>query len=255
MLDFRNYFYTLLCLLSTSAICKTYTVLSYEGANPPYSYFEQGQIKGIFPDVFARIGEITGHEFKFIAVSVGRAQKLFDQGLVDIEPGINPIWRQHNKVKGVYSTEYMFSREVILARDAHTIHQPEDLYGKIVGVVRGYKYGNFERHFAADRLVKVENLSESLLLAQLHHGRIDYVLIGDVTAYYFIKQNPQYQKFHSIYQVSKLPVSMRMQPKLKQLHTDINLALDTMIKNDEFNTIYNRYIYSPISKPIVDTPP
>lgn len=241
-----------LFLLSFFAQSKTYTVLSYDGANPPYSYFEHGQIKGIFPDIFSRIGELTGHEFKFIPVSVARGQELFNQGLIDIEPGINPIWRQHNKVKGVYSMEYMFSREVVLARDAQTINKPEDLYGNIIGVVRGYKYSDFERHFASDRLVKVENISESLLLAQLHHKRIDYVLIGDVTAYYFIKLNPQYQNFHSIYQVSKLPVSMRMQPKLKALHTDMNIALDSMIKNDEFNTIYNRYIYSTISKPALE---
>ncbi|WP_244898495.1 substrate-binding periplasmic protein [Pseudoalteromonas ulvae] len=240
-----------LFLLSFSSKSNTYTVLSYDGANPPYSYFQQGQIKGIFPDIFTRISELTGHEFKFIPVAVGRGQQMFDRGLIDIEPGINPIWRQTTQVRGIYSQEYMFSHEVVLSRTAETITQPEQLYGKIIGAVRGYRYGEFERHFASNRIVKVDNLSESLLLAQLHHGFIDYVLIGDVTAYYFIKQNPQYRDFHVIYQVSKLPVSMRMQPKLKTLHKDINLALETMIQNDEFTTIYNRYIYSPKSEPTI----
>jgi polar amino acid transport system substrate-binding protein len=231
-----------LVLLSASVQAERFSVLVYHGANPPYNYLEKGKQAGIFRDIFDLIAAQTGHEFEFIALSVARGQRLFEAGEIDIEPGVNPSWRQHSKVPGIYSVHYAFSREIVLGREGARPHtSPRSFYHQLIGVVRGYSYGAFERHFGPDKIVVYDNISEKKLLAQLAYARLDYILIGDVVAAYYIAKYPEYRGFTEIYEVSKLPVSMRMQPKHTKLKAEINRALRYLVEQGKIAQVYSKY--------------
>ena len=212
------------CCVPFLLFADTYTVLCYHSANPPYSYIENDQMKGIFPDIFEKISLITGHQFSFVNFSVARGLKLFDQGMVDIEPGVHPSWRKHAKTPGSYTLFYATSREVVISKEVMTMTQPRELYGKVLGAVRGYRYGEFEQHFSKDKIVKVDSRSEVELLAQLNHGHIDYAIMGEATAMYYRSTNKKIEA-NPVMLVSELPVSMRLQPHLVQLKGELNDAL------------------------------
>ncbi|KZN55096.1 substrate-binding periplasmic protein [Pseudoalteromonas luteoviolacea] len=224
------------------ARAETYTVLVYHGANPPYNFIANGRQSGIFKDLFGRLGELTGHTFKLVPWSVAKGQKLFDEGQIDIEPGVHPSWRAQRKIPGIYSDAYASSTEIILGHENDTmVTEPVQLYGKVIGRVRGYRYGEFEHHFGKDKILVYDNISEKELLSQLRHRRVDYVMLGDTTADYYKSTVNAYKTFKEVYKISTLPVYMRLQPNLSTLQIQLNAALRTMRNNQEIKAIYARY--------------
>ncbi|USD30400.1 transporter substrate-binding domain-containing protein [Pseudoalteromonas sp. SCSIO 43201] len=235
---------TTIFLLATGlANAQSYSVLVYHGANPPYYFEEKGKPTGIFVDIFQELSNLTSHQFNFIPLSVARGQRYFDGGNVDIEPGVNPVWRKAARVPGIYSINYAFSTEVLLGRKANCKgkQQPEHFYGALVGKVRGYHYDTFEEHLGKDKISIYENISEKELLAQLEHNRLDYIMIGAETADYYISQQPKYRDFSPCFRISRLPVHMRFQPHLTQLNLEINTALSRMINDGKIKAIYAKY--------------
>ncbi|OCQ21541.1 amino acid ABC transporter substrate-binding protein [Pseudoalteromonas luteoviolacea] len=232
-------------LVILSAFCvraETYTVLVYHGANPPYNFLADNKQSGIFKDLFQRLGELTGHTFELVPWSVAKGQKLFDEGKIDIEPGVHPSWRSHRLVPGIYTNAYAFSTEVILGRRSDVVvTNPTQLYGKVIGRVRGYRYGDFEQHFGQEKILIYDNISEKELLSQLHYERVDFVMLGDTTADYYKSTVKAYQTFKEVYEISTLPVYIRLQPNLTLLQKQLNKALTQMREHDEIAVIYARY--------------
>ncbi|MDK1288190.1 substrate-binding periplasmic protein [Pseudoalteromonas umbrosa] len=238
----RYLLYLFALLFSSSGAAEHYTVLVYHGANPPYNFIVNGQQSGIFSDIFARLSTLTGHTFELVPWSVARGQKQFDLGKIDIEPGVNPSWRVEGVKPAIYSRSYAHSREVVLGReDGLVVENPTAFYGKVFGRVRGYRYGAFEAHFGKDKIIVYDNTSEKELLFQLAHKRIDCVMIGDATAAYYQKHSSEYAEFKALYEISKLPVHMRLQPHLTQLQMELDKALSFMLHNKEIEMIYQRY--------------
>lgn len=225
-------------LVSFSCFAKEFSVLSYHNANPPYSYMSSDKLRGIFPDIFSEVEKLTGHTFKFQSYSVIRGQMMFDKGMVDIEPGISPMWRLERPVPGIYSIPYAFSQEVIISSQPNLIQEPKQLYGELVGIVRGYRYNKFEQHFGPFKIQKIEGRSEPDLLNLLEKKRVTYALMGATTAKYYINNNPKFSRFNIVHTVQKVPVSIRLQPHLTQLQTEINNALKEMIQTGKLEQIY-----------------
>ncbi|KZN34227.1 hypothetical protein N480_21730 [Pseudoalteromonas luteoviolacea S2607] len=224
------------------ARAETYTVLVYHGANPPYNFIANNEQSGIFKDLFKRLGELTGHTFELVPWSVAKGQKLFDEGKIDIEPGVHPSWRLQRGIPGIYTNAYASSTEVILGRQSNvTVTNPAQLYGKVIGRVRGYRYGDFEQHFGRDKILIYDNISEKELLSQLLYKRVDYVMLGDTTADYYRSTVNAYKNFEVVYEISTLPVYIRLQPSLTLLQLQLNKALAQMLQHDEISAIYARY--------------
>lgn len=233
-----------LCLLFIPNVYgETFSVALYYKGNPPYSIINQEKPTGIFVDIFKRIEQLTRHKFIFRELPVARALKEFDVGNIDIEPGVNEQWRQSRDVVGLYSIAYEVSREVIVSKkeNALTISEPSNLYGKSVGVVRGYSYPSYEQAFSEQKITKVENISEETLLKQLLSNRLEYVFIGYRTMLYYQQQVPIYRQLMIGATISELDVKMRVHPNKDYLVNDLNIALATMLKNGDIENIYQKY--------------
>ena len=227
---------------------KVYSVILYHKANPPYSYFNNNVRAGIFHDIFKEISKLSGLKFKFVMFSVARGKIQFNQGKADIEPGVNIIWRENEAVPGLFSISYAYSREVILAVNEPYTDDVTKLYGEVVGKVRGYRHGAFEKHFGDDKIITNDNTSERLLIEQLYNKRFKYILIGEATAAYYAHAFEKYSNFTVAYEISKTPVSMRINPKHPQLLEQVNAALETMIADGTITNIYRKYGY--VLKPL-----
>ncbi|WP_141235619.1 transporter substrate-binding domain-containing protein [Pseudoalteromonas sp. NBT06-2] len=224
-----------------SSFAATFNVVLYNGGNPPYSMVTEGKRSGIFIDIFIRISDLTGHNFTFLQLPAARGLREFDLGNVDIEPGINRNWRLSRKEIGIYSIPYASSTEILFGIKNKPIEFFSDLYGSMIGVVRGYSYKKLDEHFGSKKIVKVENKSENELLKQLSRNHLDYICIGDITAQYYQLLNPNYRRYEKIIELGNTQVSLRFHPKNSQYLTEFNQALRYMIINKEIEGIYKKY--------------
>ena len=222
---------------------ETYRVLAYTPANPPYNIDNGKQMSGIFIDLFAAIGAITGDRFEFHRLPISRGLKAFEQGRIDIEPGIAPVWRQHMAVAGLYSVPFGSSREVMVFAPGKKfpVRAPEDLLGKEVGIVRGFHYPLFDEVLRQGRITLWDNQSEWLLLKQLSLGRIDQVVVSQAAIEYFQKIHPEWAALEIGDVIMSNAVSMRVHPSKRALLTRLNLAIEQLLANGEMQRIYDKY--------------
>jgi len=236
----------LLTCLPLSA--NTYTVISYNPPNPPHNVQivdNQGNLKisGIFADMFTRIGDITGDKFIMVPMPAARSILEFDHGRVDIEPGISPSWRSYAKEPGMYSITYDSVEEVIVFRSGELfdVKTPKDLFGRKVGIVRGFTYPRFESAFTLRKIEQILNKSEDLLVKQLLRKRVDQIFISKRSVEYMKKHDPALSKLVVGDVVSSVEVMMRVHPTKLELLPRLNKALKQMINDKSIEKIIAKY--------------
>jgi polar amino acid transport system substrate-binding protein len=193
--------------------------------------------------MFLRIGEITGDKFIMVAMPAARAIREFDLGNVDIEPGISPIWRSYAEDQGIYSISYGSVEEVIAFRsnERFDVKTPKDLFGRRVGVVRGFTYPWFEEAFDSGKIKRVLNKSENLLIKQLFAKHIDQIFISKTSIEYIKKNDPTFHEITIGDVVSSVEVMMRVHPNKSELLPRLNKALKQMIDDKSIEEIIARY--------------
>ncbi|WDE06944.1 transporter substrate-binding domain-containing protein [Thalassomonas viridans] len=232
-----------LLLLSLPLAAETLIVTLFTGEVPPYIMKKQGKRQGITIDLFALLAKHTGHKFILHEAPVARAMREFDLGRIDIEPGVTPAWRKHRPVPGLYSIVYEDAIDVIvfMGKNRFKVNEVSDLYGKTIGVVRGYSYPGFDQAFAEGKIKKVENSIEEHLLKQLAFGRIDQIFLGYRTALYFKKQGGIYKDLAIGDVVGRNSISLRVHPSKAYLLPGINAALQKMLDSGEVQAIFDKY--------------
>lgn len=222
-------------------------VLLYQPGNPPYTLLEDDKHKGLFTDIFHRLQEITKLQFELVSRPVARGLAEFDAGRIDIEPGVNPDWRSHMRVPGLYSISYAKSAEVVVFAPGKKkpVKVPSDLFGDMVGVVRGFVYPKYDAAMSAGMIIRLDNLSSDLLLEQLLVGRLNQIFIGYDTLLYLQKIRPEYKALEIGDVVDEQDVMMRLHPDKADYLPLINQALQQMMKDGEIEQIYSRYRSTP----------
>jgi polar amino acid transport system substrate-binding protein len=229
--------------LSLPTQAETFTVLAYLPGNPPYNIVDGQIILGISRDLCEAIGKHSGDKFKFIAMPIARGLQEFDNGSIDIEPGVNPNWRDHLKIKGLYSIPYADSITVIAFTPGRKkpVLEPSDLFGDIVGMTRGFSFPRFDKAISAGLITRIDNLSQSLLIEQLYLGRLQQIFINRTTLAYFQKQRPEMSTLEIGDETDRQELMMRVHPNKAYLLPRMNEALLAMLASGEIDRIYAKY--------------
>lgn len=216
-------------------------VLIYQPGNPPYTMLDSQA--GIFADLFASIEASSQLRFRLVSYPVARGLAAFDAGDIDIEPGVHPDWRRHMRVLGEFSIPYAISEEVIVFAPGQAIpvKAPADLFGRVVGIVRGFSYPRFDTAFSTGAIIRLDNLSSDLLAEQLLLGRLNQIFIGRNTMLYFQKVRPEYQVLEIGDVVDAQEVMLRIHPSKAHLLPVINQVLAQMKADGKIDAIYARY--------------
>src|SRR5690606_23631833 len=95
------------CALSLSwcasgALAETFAVGFYD--YPPMM-IEDGR-RGIYQDIFDELARLTGDRFDVQYYPYPRIGLLFDEGKLDIEPGVYPGWMQSQTTPGIFSVPF-----------------------------------------------------------------------------------------------------------------------------------------------------
>ena len=221
----------------------TFRVMLHTGSFPPY-FFEEGDSRtGTIRDVFAAITQETGDSVEYIRVPFKRALRMFETGKIDIEPMTNPAWRKSSSVQGSYSIPFSVSEEVILFRQGQyiTVHSPEDLLGKTVGVIKGYYYPLYEPYFADGRIKANRLNSENKLIQLLLAKRLDQAFINKDFALYQIKTQHYTDQLVIGKSTSVVEQMIRFHPKKRSALPRFNKAIKKLLKDGSIERIYDRY--------------
>lgn len=208
---------------------------------PPF-YFEQGNPEtGIYADILNAVGLLTGDTFKKKYYPAPRKYMMFEQNLIDIEPGINPEWRKQYSDISVYTIPFGRASDVMIFRKGtkFPIKDISDLKGKSVGTVRGYFYPGYMEAFKDGHIKRDDAKNEEQLLLKLMVGRTNLAFINTSVAHYLIRLHNYECEFGNV--IGDVGVMFRFHISKKYAIERFNQALKKLLQDGTIDKIYGKY--------------
>ena len=162
------------CGLLNKSLAETFEVGFYD--YPPMMIEADGS--GIYQDIFDELSKLTGDKFNIRYYPYPRLGLLFNQGSIDLEPGVYPGWVQNQTVPGLFSIPFGKIDDVMVfaAGKAFPVKVPDDLRGRSVGMVRGYAYPDLKALITSGQLDRRDALNEGQLFKMLTAGRFNQII-------------------------------------------------------------------------------
>lgn len=236
----------------TQAACALYLSCSVPGAlaetlsvgfyDYPPMMIAEGR-SGIYQDIFDELAKITGDRFDIEYYPYPRIGLLFNEGKLDIEPGVYPGWVQNQATPGLFSAPFGQVVDVLVfaPNKAFPVQQPEDLRGKSVGMVRGYAYPELMPLIASGQLDRRNALNEQQLLSMLAKSRFDQIIVNKAIAQYYRLKEVEYRLLEIGDVISSYDVSMRVHPKREAWLDRLGAAIIQLKQQGVIEKIYARY--------------
>ena len=147
-----------------------------DAANPPFMYDKNGSPAGVYPALFAAAFAKMGTDAKLEAKSWSNALAELDGGKV----GVGGIYKNADRVKKFDFSEPIFVEKLIVYTNKSkplAFKSANDLKGSVVGVIRGWSYGDDFDNVRKTGGVKVEEAADDAQnLEKLNAGRLDAVI-------------------------------------------------------------------------------
>lgn len=231
----------MLCLYGSmhSALAETFEVSFYD--YPPMM-IEDGR-RGIYQDILDALAKLTGDRFNVQYYPYPRIGLLFNEGALDIEPGVYPGWVKSQPNPGVFSVPFGKVVDVLVFAPDKTfaVKQPEDLRGKSVGMVRGYAYPELAAMVASGQLDRRNGLNEEQLLSMLAKSRFDQIIVNKAIAQYHLHKMAEYRLLEIGDVISAYDVSMRVQPRHAAWLDKLDAAIVQLKQQGTIDKIYAAY--------------
>lgn len=151
-------------------------LVDVDSGNPPFMFGTATQAEGFYPELVVAAFERMKRPVQLSAKPWKRALAELDIGIA----GVAGIYKTEERVK-----KYDFSEPLFTERMAvyYNVSQPvrykelSDLYGKRIGVLLGWSYGDaFDRARSERKFVVEEVYNDSQNFEKLAQGRVDVVL-------------------------------------------------------------------------------
>lgn len=161
---------------------------------PPYLIKEaNGKIHGIMMDVMKAIASKHGFSVKITPLPEKRAIRSMVRGDIDAYTKAKQWVKNPNAY--LWTDPVVDSTDVLIFPKDRPVdfETPDDLKGKTVGTILGYRYPLLEPYFADGRITRDDVKKDSLMLSKLLRGRDDAAIINKFVAHWVIRQNPEFK--------------------------------------------------------------
>ncbi len=204
----------------------------------PLAQFSGNQLTGgVLKDLGEALAAKMGRTARFVGVPSRRVGMMLQHGEADGVCLVQPHW-----IDGQFhwSAAIIPTGGVVLARaDAAPIRRLEDLRGKKVGTVAGYRYRYLEPLLGKDFL-RDDAPSTEHNLRKLQAGRTQYVLMELSTAAYQVKQNGSASlRLDITYENDMARCAFSQQSSIP--YADIKRATDRLVAERGIEKIMARY--------------
>ena len=213
-------------------------VIDVDSGNPPFMYKKNGEevAQGVYPALLKALFDRLGIPVNIQAVPWKRALLDIDRGVA----GVGGIYKNEVRLlKYDYSEPLFVERIAVYYNKNNPIkyNSIEDLYGKRVGVILGWSYGDdFDLARTYEQILVEPTNTDEQNLDKLARGRIDAVLAivesGDrllahgkrkdlVMAKSLLLSNPAHLAF--LKKANQLPLIQRFNKELAEMKKDGSL--------------------------------
>ncbi|GGD35855.1 hypothetical protein GCM10012288_07290 [Malaciobacter pacificus] len=209
---------------------KKIILVSNEYFYEPYDYNIDGVAKGYSIDLLEMLLEDSGLKIKYITKDWNELLNDLENNNIDL---MHTMYKTANReIKFNFSTPYSRSVNVyVIRKDGPNISNIKDLYGKKVGVIKGWSEENFFNQYSEVSKIYYKSFQDKL--EALSTGEIDAIISSEDVANYYIKK----YGFFSL-KVSTI-VKENFARKLNSLHFATNINNPTLISiiNKAYNNL------------------
>jgi len=212
----------------------------------PWQIMENGHLSGITPKILREISKRTGLAMEIQWLPQKRLMIAFETGTIDMEPTVNPVWRECHRDISVYTQPFYVTGDVFLVRRESGIRgsSVKEFYGMKLGCGLGYYYPEgFQEAFENGDIHREDNPVAEKNLVKLSLKRIDGIIVDKVQVRYIMKRvglNPD--DFATAYAFKPSELSMRLHKNRKDLLPVINAALAGMLADGTIDRIVDSYV-------------
>jgi ABC-type amino acid transport substrate-binding protein len=208
------------------------------GASMPLAHFEDGKlVGGIIKDLGEAIATRLGRSAHFSSIPPKRVNLVLTSGQSDGLCYAMPHWLDGDFN---WSKPVVTDRAILIARtEAPPIHKIEDLAGKTIGMVMGYRYPDLEKVIGSN-FQRDEAPSMELNFRKLEAERVPYAVGASL--------NYDYQRHLGAMQDSRVELTLERYDtmcafsRLSHVSFDeVNRAIDQLIADGSVTAILSHY--------------
>lgn len=170
---------SLLAICSWGAYAADTVVINVDAENPPFMSSQNGKAAGVYPALISAAFAKMNVPMALEAKPWKRALTEMDEG----KAGVGGIYKNDER-----AAKYDFSEPILTENTAVYFNKSKpldyktiaDLYGKKIGVIRGWSYGDaFDAARKDNKLTVDEVTNDKANFMKLSEGRLDAVLAID----------------------------------------------------------------------------
>ncbi|WP_220740694.1 transporter substrate-binding domain-containing protein [Leuconostoc miyukkimchii] len=224
--------------------------IGLEGTYAPFSYRQDGKLKGFEVDLAKKVAEKSGLKAKFIPTTwdgliAGVGANKFDVVFNDV--AITP----ERQAKYLFATPYLYSREVLVVRkDNKELKNYKDVKGHTLAEGVGSNNETIAKKFGAKTIASSEFTNTVSLIKQ---GRAEGAFNDEGAFATYIKDNPADAK---VLKAIKVPTSASPAAKIapilnkknKGLQKQLNRAITKLIDDGTIKRLSVQYFGSDLTQ-------
>ena len=177
-----------LVLGSATLMVQAQPLIAIDNANPPFMYQHQGQPKGLYPVLLQGVFQRAGITVEIQAMPWKRALMRGGRG----ELGIGGIYKTASRLAIFDYSQTIFEEKLIVyvrRGTATSFHALSDLYGKRVGVIRGWSYTEaLDKALNDGSIMARASGSDEANFKMLALGRLDAVIAIELAGQHIVQQ-------------------------------------------------------------------
>ncbi|MBQ1783935.1 MAG: transporter substrate-binding domain-containing protein [Gammaproteobacteria bacterium] len=212
---------------------------------PPYAYLLPNQPTiGLISDLASLLAESSGRPVTMMAYARENAAELLERGDLDLICITNPAWLSDRQQQRFWWSKPLFVERNLLVVNSASGWLPQqlnELQGRRIGMVRGYRYPTLEQLPVDQQPERIDAASPFDQLLALSDQQLDGVVVADLQYDHYRRISPG----ASTLKLAPIPISShpvhcafsREQPANQQLQQ----ALDLLIDEGAIATTVNRY--------------
>jgi len=208
-----------------------------EEDSPPFSYLEDGEVKGKIVDLSIAIGQVLGRGTRVELAESDAAQQMILHGQDD---GLFvPVSEQRKQLYDFADPIFTIQYGIFVRNDDDRIRDVNDLAGKKVGVMQaGYSRQYFSSHPEVD-LVVVKNYEDGF--HRLAAGSVDAVATSTWLASYAIQQHQWGNFVLAGPPFALVPESIAVRKNNAELLIELNRAIAAIESNGTVSRIDEKW--------------
>jgi len=206
--------------------------------NMPLSRFQDGELAdGLLKDLGDSIAQRMGRRARYVSVPAKRVADYLVSGRADGVCYVLPRW-----LPGPFnwSQPLMPDAGVLVARpEAPAVRALSDLANKPVGTVLGYSYSMIDAALGR-AFVREDAPSMELNISKIQHGRMQYAIMGRMTAEYLMRSEPQH-KLRIDFEFDPFKAQCAFSQKSSIPFGEVQRAIGGLVSDGSIDRLQRRY--------------